>query len=63
MRQALEDVALALLRQALRVWKASGYRFGVAFVQSLLQSGQVQFYIATALVGLLVLAWCGGARP
>ncbi len=34
----------------------------VAFVQSLLHSGQVQFYIATALAGLLVLAWCGGAR-
>jgi hypothetical protein len=34
----------------------------LAFVQGLLQSGQVQFYIAAALAGLLALAWCAGMR-
>ena len=31
-----------------------------AFVQSLFQSGQVQFYIAVAFVGLFAMAWYGG---
>jgi NADH-quinone oxidoreductase subunit L len=33
-----------------------------AFLQGFLQSGQVQFYIATALAGLLIIAWYGGIR-
>ncbi len=34
----------------------------VAFIQGLFQSGQVQFYMVTALLGLLLLAWYGGAN-
>ena len=34
----------------------------LASVQGLLQSGQVQFYIATALLGLLAVVWFGGIR-
>jgi NADH-quinone oxidoreductase subunit L len=34
----------------------------IAFIQGLWQSGQVQFYMVTALLGLLLLAWYGGAN-
>lgn len=34
----------------------------LASIQGLLQSGQVQFYIATALLGLIAVVWFGGIR-
>jgi NADH-quinone oxidoreductase subunit L len=40
--------------------KAAGTLKGLAFVQSLLQSGQVQWYIAVALAGLFALAAATG---
>jgi NADH-quinone oxidoreductase subunit L len=40
--------------------RAAGTLRGLAFVQSLLQSGQVQWYIAVALAGLFALAAAAG---
>src|SRR5690606_24596176 len=41
---------------------ASGFLRRLAFVQSLFQSGQVQWYIAVAILGLLLVSGLGGLR-